>query len=136
MVYPVWHSFYEIGVDFIDEDHKHLISIMQDIISSFSANNRANRLKLLNKFLSATREHFIREEKYLADVGFPGLEEHKIFHNQLLIQADITREMCKQNISDNHLKECIDKLIQLVIDDIFKGDIKFKSYLEYEGYID
>ena len=68
-------------------------------------------------------------------VKYPGLEEHKKYHRKLLIKADTTKRICEGYETEHDLKECFDGMAKFLIDDILKGDIQFKSYLEYEGYI-
>lgn len=89
----------------------------------------------MSALLSAT-DHFSREEQYLSEVEYPGLEKHKIYHKELLVKADTTKRMCEGIETDHDLKECFDRMVNFLIDDILRGDIKFKSYLEYEGYLD
>ena len=36
-----WHKFLEIGVDFIDEDHKHLLDIMLEIKQAVREHNHS-----------------------------------------------------------------------------------------------
>jgi len=136
MVEPVWHNFYEIGIDFIDEDHKNLIQIMNDIQNSCSSNCDTKIINnLLNKFISEARNHFQKEEDFLKETGYAGLENHRDFHRMLLKKADMTKNMCENSALDNNINDCIYKMIRLVIDEIFKGDIQFKAYLEEKGYI-
>ena len=67
--------------------------------------------------------------------GVKGLEDHKIYHNELLIKADTTKRICEGIETEHDLKECFDGMANFLIDDILRGDIMFKSYLEYEGHI-
>ncbi|GMR08556.1 MAG: hypothetical protein BMS9Abin26_1561 [Gammaproteobacteria bacterium] len=136
MVNLVWRSFYEIGVDFIDEDHRQLMTIMDDVVNAAAHNDHKECGKLLDKFIARAREHFDKEEEYLSNAHYPGLDEHREFHQQLINYADLTKSTCQDLESGNDLKDCIDNMAKLIFDDIFRGDIKFKSYLQYNGYID
>jgi len=131
----LWHDFLSIGVDFIDNDHKKLLNIMVDTKSAIEAGDNNKCVKLLSSLLQEARDHFSREEKYLLEVNYPGLEEHKIYHQELLIKADTTKRICEGIETDHDLKECFDGMANFLIDDILRGDIMFKSYLEYEGHI-
>ena len=131
----VWHDFLGIGVDFIDTDHKKLLQIMVDTKLAIEAGDNNKCVILLTSLLKEARDHFSREEKYLFDVKYPGLEKHKIYHKELLIKADTTKRICEGIETKHDLKECFDGMAEFLIDDILRGDIMFKSYLEYEGHI-
>ena len=131
----LWHDFLSIGVDFIDNDHKKLLKIMADTKSAIEAGDNNACVILLTSLLQEAREHFSREEKYLFEVKYPDLEKHKIYHKELLIKADTTKRICEGIETKHDLKECFDGMADFLIDDILKGDIMFKSYLEYKGHI-
>lgn len=131
-----WHQFLEIGVKFIDEDHQKLLKIMQDVKRSIEQDNYNECVVLLNALLKEAREHFSREESFLYEAGYPDLEEHKKYHKELLVQADIIKRICEGIETEHDLKECFDGMADFLIDDILRGDIKFKSFLEYEGFAD
>jgi len=131
----IWHDFFEIGVDFIDEDHKKLLEIMQDTKKAIEVDNYKKCSRLLNSLLKEARDHFTREEEFLYEAKYPGLEEHKKYHKELLIKADTTKRICEGIEKEHNLKECFDSMADFLIDDILRGDIMFKSFLEYEGYI-
>jgi len=130
-----WHDFLEIGVDFIDDDHKTLLNIMQKVKKSIENGNKEESIILLTSLLKEANNHFTREEVYLLEVGYPGLEKHKIYHKGLLIKVNEIKQMCESIKIEHDVKACFDNMANFLIDDILRGDIQFKSYLEYEGYL-
>jgi len=130
-----WHDFLEIGVDFIDEDHKRLLDIMLKIKKAIGEDDLSACAVLLKSLLKEARDHFTREEEFLAKAKYPQLENHKIYHNELLIKAEVTKSICEGLKVEHDLNECFDSMANFLIDDILRGDIGFKSYLEHEGYI-
>jgi len=135
MIDLVWYDFYEFGVDFIDEDHKHLLSIMQAIRGAAKSQNMHDCVILLNRLVVEAGDHFRREEEFLEKADFPRLENHKAYHRKLLIQADITKRVCEGIDTEHNLQECVDHMAQFLVDDILRGDLDFKSHLEDQGYI-
>lgn len=89
----------------------------------------------LQRLLAEAQGHFAREEAFLAEARYPGLEEHAFYHKSLLLQAEHIRAICEDTESDHDLNACFEEMTQFLIDDILRGDLRFKSYLEYEGYI-
>ena len=131
----LWHDFLKIGVDFIDNDHKKLLDIMVSTQMAIDAGDNNKCIVLLTALLKEARDHFSREEAFLLEAKYPDLEEHKLYHKQLLLKADTTKRICEGIEAEHDLKECFDGMATFLIDDILKGDIKFKSFLEFEGYI-
>ena len=130
-----WHDFLKIGVGFIDNDHKKLLKIMQETKLAIQDGDTKKCALLLTSLLKEADEHFKREEDYLLDVNYPGLDSHKMYHKELLIKADATKRICEGIETEHDLKKCFDGMSDFLVDDILRGDIKFKSYLEYEGYL-
>ena len=131
----VWHDFLEIGVEFIDQDHKHLLAIMQGVQSAILRKDYVECAKLLASLLVEAAAHFQREEAYLAEAKYPGLVEHKKYHVNLLEQADNVKKICESTEAEHDVQACFNGMAKFLIDDILKGDIQFKSYLEHEGLI-
>ena len=129
-----WHDFLEIGVDFIDDDHKKILSIMQATKKAIEEDNQNECVALLTSLLKEAREHFSREEEFLTKTKYPALAEHKIYHKELLIKADTTKRVCEGIETEHDLKECFDGMSRFLIDDILRGDMKFKSHLDHNGY--
>ncbi|RDH81492.1 MAG: hypothetical protein DIZ80_15545 [endosymbiont of Galathealinum brachiosum] len=130
-----WHDFFEIGVQFIDDDHKRLLSIMLNTRKAIEEGDNKKCVQLLTSLLKEANDHFEREEKYLLEVKYPELEEHKKYHRELLVQVETTKRICEGIETEHDLSKCFDGMARFLIDDILKGDINFKSYLQYEGYV-
>ena len=130
-----WHDFLNIGVDFIDDDHKNLLNIMLQVKDAINKKSFDECTLLLEMLIKECREHFTREEEYLSKAKYPHLENHKVYHNELIIKAEVTKAICEGVETEHDLKECFENMATFLIDDILRGDISFKSYLEHEGYI-
>ena len=80
-----WSDTYRIGVPAIDEDHRRLVILAEQVISAIEAGGDPERLHdLLGQVTDLTQKHFKMEEKLLAAVGFPDLENHARLHCELL----------------------------------------------------
>jgi hemerythrin-like metal-binding protein len=132
----VWHDFLKIGVDFIDNDHKKLLGIMQEVKQTIEQDDFEECVTLLRVLLKESAAHFAREEEFLRQVKYPGLESHIEYHQGLLNKANTIQKICSGIETHHDLKECFDGMANFLIDDILRGDINFKSYLDYHGYIE
>jgi len=130
-----WKDYYEIGVNFIDLDHKKILTVMRDLRDAITDGNLEECSCLSDSMIKEAENHFINEEVFLEKVKFPGLKEHKKYHEELLIQAKQVKEICEGVNKDHDLMECFEAMKKFLIDDILHGDLQFVSFLEYEGYI-
>ena len=135
MVDLAWHHSYEIGISLIDEDHKSLLNIMQGIRDAVQRADMPASTELLRRLAIEARNHFDREELFLQQVGYPELESHKTYHEDLLAQVSVIERICEGTDHHRDLNSCVDRMAAFLVDDILKGDIQFKSFLEYEGHI-
>ena len=117
----------------IDDDHRQLVEMINLVSDAIESNELNQCRKLLDSFVEVARNHFAREEVILREVGFPGVEEHCIYHNGLLERADAVKRLCQEMADQGQLKECFDQMAGFFIDDVVKGDHIFVSYLVSAG---
>lgn len=77
-----WRRQLSVGQPSIDDDHRHLIDYLNELDAALTARvyAPARVAKTLMKLLEYTHQHFQREERIMAAVHFPKLEEHKRRH--------------------------------------------------------
>jgi len=130
----VWHDFYAMGVESIDAEHKQILSIMQDAQAAIFRGDLDQCAILLHDLMLAAEEHFKHEESYLREARFPGLDEHSLYHREMLVKAEHVKSVCEGLEVGHDVQACFDGLVRFLIDDILAGDMKFKSYLQHHGY--
>lgn len=80
---------YGLGVHEMDEEHQLLISKMNRLYAAAEKGEGFSELKgLIDDLANYTVQHFSDEEKYMEKIGFTGLTNHKIIHQQLLKQFE------------------------------------------------
>ena len=83
-----WDSAYSVGIDVIDEHHRHLFDIVNElhdvVVDRRGGREVARLLKALDLY---ARVHFRAEERMMEHYGFAGLarqqHQHQVFHNKL-----------------------------------------------------
>ena len=76
----IWKEEYCSGNDAVDSQHKHLFKLGNEL---FYADYDSGR-KYIMEFYKYTRYHFDSEEELMESVSYPGVEEHKKLHEQLI----------------------------------------------------
>lgn len=83
-----WSPAMSVGVQVLDDDHKKLIAMINELHASM-LQGHSNEVVggVLRKLANYTVEHFQREEKLFADTNYPGAAGHKREHEKLKAQV-------------------------------------------------
>jgi len=78
-----WATSLEIGVPEIDRQHRSLFERANTFADAVQARQSMDRLEELFAFLAEyALEHFVAEERYMREVGYPQLPQHIQEHAQ------------------------------------------------------
>lgn len=89
-IIKTWNDAYLLDIPVIDEQHKKLFEIYDElshIVSDNEPQNDFNIKQILIRLEEYTKFHFNTEEKYMTNIKCEGLEQHKnehrLFENKL-----------------------------------------------------
>ena len=85
MAHIEWKSEYATGVVVLDEQHQHLVEIInkfEDALQKGKGTRQMN--EILRDLVGYTQEHFAAEETLMAEAGYEGLKLHQSQHRQLM----------------------------------------------------
>ena len=82
--YIGWKSFYSVGNTSLDNQHKQILEIVNDLYAAIEEGDDHEVLKpLLDRMLQYTKSHFEFEEQLMQEAGYPDLDHHKELHDEL-----------------------------------------------------
>ena len=86
-----WEKSFELGIPAIDEQHRHLVGLCNQLHGEIMASRTTNENTWREAFSDALREavnytktHFSLEEKLMAAAGFENLSLHKRRHHEFI----------------------------------------------------
>ena len=80
-----WSQTLSVGVPFIDDEHKRLVEIANNLHDSMKQGQGQAQLGTsLEELADYTTYHFAHEESAMVRHGYPQLEEHRAVHKDLL----------------------------------------------------
>ena len=126
-----WSPTYELGVEEIDNDHRHLFELTQEMYEAVEKADFDLCCTLAEGFADALKKHFVREEEFLERTGYPSAAVHKSFHESLLTKAEKLKQSCTDGHDRGRIEECYTETVTFLFDEVIRGDAKFKSYVEY-----
>jgi len=128
-----WKDEYSVEVNEIDEQHKKIFLLINDLYNAIQEMNTKEKLKeILENLIDYAIYHFNTEEKYFDKFKFELTSEHKQEHNQFKKKISDMNE----KINNNEIQisfELIDFLEDWIIDHVTDSDQKYKNCLKKNG---
>ncbi len=81
MAFFTWDEKYSVKVRRFDDEHKKLVSLIDQLHEAMRAGKgRQNLGNLLSQLVDYTKTHFVNEEKLMLEQNYPGYSTQKIAH--------------------------------------------------------
>jgi hemerythrin len=126
-----WDDNYLIGIPLIDDQHKELIRLTNDLFNACLKSGEAanEHFKLaIHEMVNYTKFHFSAEEKIMENVKYPELENHKKQHESFVMQvlADVKNfEEGKRFVPNNFVRYLRDWILA----HIAVSDKRYSKYI-------
>lgn len=125
--YINWCSYYSIGDKSIDDQHKQIIAIINDLWKAMDKDDNQKEVQsLLDRLVEYTHTHFKFEEEKMQACGYPELAEHKALHEMMRQKTLDFKQYENLNAS-----ELLKFLKQWWVNHILEYDKKYSPYLEH-----
>jgi hemerythrin len=125
----IWDHNFSIGNVKIDEEHKLLLKIFNELVDYINTlNNEGDEFaRLLSGMTDYSLTHFQREEQYMLNFSYPKLEEHKRYHKNYIYKVAMYNvNLLVPNPPDT--KEILDFLKEWWSSHILKIDADYERY--------
>jgi hemerythrin-like metal-binding protein len=129
----VWDEKYSVGVEEIDNQHKRMFEVINELLEAINTNTTEDHLgNIIDGLIKYKVFHFATEEKYFKQFNYEGAEEHilkhKEFNDNLMVLKD------KYPIySVEFAFELVDFLEDWLIDHLMIVDQKYKKCFAEHG---
>ena len=83
-----WSSTFSVGVKIIDDQHKGLLNLVNDMFNHVTGNEadeQAYFTQVIQQAVQYVKIHFMTEEKIMIHTKFPGYAEHKKAHDAFVL---------------------------------------------------
>jgi len=126
-----WTDDFITGIEAIDDDHKLLVSLINQLHEATAAGqNREIITSVLTVLMEYTCTHFAREEKILEKSDYPHLEMHQEKHKVLREQViEIHRRFVEEEV-DSIAGETLVFLKEWLTKHILGTDLAYKPYVQ------
>jgi hemerythrin-like metal-binding protein len=125
----IWNTSYSIGNTTIDNEHMQMLQVYNELIDLIKNNEKDRRTfaSILSKLTDFSLYHFKNEEKYMLNMKYPDIEEHKELHKEYIYQVALFNT---ELLGPNPPKptEIINFVKNWLDNHIFKEDIKYVNF--------
>jgi len=125
-----WHEDLSVGIELLDQDHRCLFSMLNELYDAVQYGTEATVItSLLDRLVLYTQDHFRHEEALMAECGYPDLINHRSEHNHLTAKVSELR----QRLTDRSLESLSLELLVLfktwLTSHIRISDFQYRPYL-------
>ncbi|HWT64510.1 MAG TPA: bacteriohemerythrin [Terracidiphilus sp.] len=134
MASMVWNETLSVGVKALDDDHKKLVDMINELLDGILKNRRQETLhKVLDNLIQYTRLHFAREESYFVRTGYPNAAQHIQQHRALVQQVTGLQARLKAGDSSLLSLELMNFLKNWLTRHIMDEDKSYSAHLNSKG---
>ncbi|MCP4670028.1 MAG: hemerythrin family protein [Desulfobacula sp.] len=116
----IWSEQYEVGEPILDDQHKYLFDLGNEIQTADKS--RANHYVM--KLFRYTSAHFKIEEDHMKKIQYPGIANHRKRHDKLLSDLNAV----SNDFSNDSFEEFQNFLYSWLVDHILNEDKKYFAF--------
>jgi hemerythrin-like metal-binding protein len=131
-----WSETFALGVPEIDGDHRTMFALVGAARRAAQLQNQERCRKWLARLLEFSQEHFSREEEFLARHGYADVGDHRRYHDEIFSHAVAMKARAADLATERGLQGFCDGLVAFLIDDVVRGDLQMKSFLQVQDLTD
>jgi hemerythrin len=131
MAFFPWSDDYLVHVRVIDNDHKDLVQIVNNLHDSIKAgSSRAEIGRIIASLATYVSEHFEREEGLMEEYDYPGLTGHKRMHRRLARTVHAIRKLFGEDPRQIDPAKLLNFLKEWLVHHILEEDVAYVPYLQ------
>lgn len=132
----VWTEEYSVHVAEIDEQHRHFISICNDLVELAGRQSFTNEeaLRSVSRLGDYAFYHLAFEEELFVKTNYPEGPAHTVSHDTFRVKArQVINEARKETIDRQVLKDIADFAVNWLLGHILHTDKKYSDYFNQHG---
>ncbi len=131
--YLEWNDSYSVGIESIDNDHKKLIHLINNLQTAVDyKTDKQFEKQTLDEVIDYTKYHFGREEKLMEEHNYPDFEPHKGKHEEMI--AKVTEFVqAYENDESRAIESLLSYLKSWLINHISGTDQEYSEFLSNKG---
>ena len=130
MALLVWNDTYSVGIPSIDEQHKKILDMINELsLSLINKEDESRQVLVILKLASYTISHFRHEENIFDKYNYEETDEHKESHKKLIERVDDFQTRLTENKEDIG-EELLGFLITWLLNHILLMDKRYMPFMK------
>ena len=121
-----WSAALSVGDPRIDAEHRELLELVNLIAREVAERPGGAPMTLVNRLVSASRDHFQHEEERLQARGYPDLEQHRAEHAQYMERMVLLVGLCRRG---EMTPRVVELLAEWFVEHLFSHDMPYRRWL-------
>ena len=132
--YLTWKDSYSVGIESIDNDHKKLIHLINNLQTAIDyKTDKLIEKQTLDEVIDYTHYHFDREEGLMEENGYPDFVAHKAKHKEMIEKVnEFVLEF--ETDEEDAIQSLLAYLKSWLINHINGTDKEYSEYLISKGF--
>lgn len=123
-----WKNSFKLDIAVIDKEHQKLFMIAQKALS-YSGQNKINHVKnTIKELYDYMKLHFENEEKFMENIAYPELQEHKKLHQNIIDQMNHFLKYLGKISIDEFERKLIEYMDIWLVNHIVYEDVKISNF--------
>lgn len=128
-----WNASYEIGHELIDSQHKIFLMLLNKLsVTIANGVTKEHLFRVLNELKKYAEFHFLSEENVMHECVYPGIDNHKRIHSEILFEFAALSERVSHGRSDS--SDVVAFLKSWLFDHIQNEDSHIALYARNHSY--
>ncbi|MDW5563439.1 MAG: bacteriohemerythrin [Methanomassiliicoccus sp.] len=128
-----WSQDYSVNVKEIDEQHKNLIRMINELHDAMvKGQGRSMVGKILSDMTEYAKKHFATEERYMKKFNYPGYNAHHLEHERFVEKVSTFKDDFDAHRLDLTI-DVMNFLFDWLKNHILTVDKKFGPFFNYNG---
>lgn len=129
-----WSDKFSVDIISIDEQHKELIALSQELLNVLSMENvpLSEKQTAFKALVDHALDHFAYEERLMRNIGYPRLAEHIEEHNELRAEIDTIATDVLEGKGIDDWKGLVSMVQVWVLRHIMHSDLGIRDYIQRE----
>lgn len=130
-----WRRDFEIDQPNIDSQHESIFKLALEASElSRRPQDKGKLLAVFNKFGSVLDAHFRYEERILAEIAYPKLEEHRAEHKAMLSELEFIRQRLSSReegwVFQQKALVVLNFMLGVTVGHILLSDVEYAQYIQ------
>jgi len=126
-----WKEDYAVGVELIDEQHKHLFEIgneIYELLENYFYDDKYDKIVLIiNELREYTKYHFKAEEDYMLQIKYPKYFSQKVEHDDFINKIEEVELKDLDENQDEHIRDLLVFVFNWILEHILQRDKLIKA---------